>query len=105
MPELPDLRESGVIMLAFWDCGHVEVDNGREHACDGRDVCTATYERFVPGRDASTLTAEQCMFRAFDALRGAAERFAQRGDEDMARSAAELADGVADLDPSRTPDV
>lgn len=34
-----------LLTLAFWDCGHIEVDDGSVHACDGRDVCSATYRR------------------------------------------------------------
>lgn len=39
------------------------------------------------------------MFRAYDALRGAGERFAKRGLDDLAAAAYGFADGVADLDP------
>jgi hypothetical protein len=31
----------GLITLAFWECGHIEVDQERTHPCDGRDVCSA----------------------------------------------------------------
>lgn len=33
---------SGLVKLAVWDCGHIEVDRGRPHGCDGRDVCSAS---------------------------------------------------------------
>jgi hypothetical protein len=36
------------VTLAFWECGYIEVDVGREHPCDGRDVCVASYRRYVP---------------------------------------------------------
>lgn len=51
MPPEPSSLRAGItepVMLAFWDCGHVEVDDGSAHECDGRDVCTATYHRLVP---------------------------------------------------------
>lgn len=35
------------VVLAFWECGHIEVDDGTTHECDGRDVCSATYHKFV----------------------------------------------------------
>lgn len=36
---------AGVVTLACWECGHVEIDDGSTHECDGRDVCMATYHR------------------------------------------------------------
>jgi hypothetical protein len=44
----PSLGERGAgepVMLARWECGHVEVDDGSTHECDGRDVCSAKYFR------------------------------------------------------------
>jgi hypothetical protein len=41
------------------------------------------------------VSAAECMFRAYDALRGAAERFAAEGDEVRARHAQSLAAKVA----------
>jgi hypothetical protein len=29
------------IVLSFWECGHVEIDDGSTHECDGRDVCSS----------------------------------------------------------------
>lgn len=36
-PEKPE-----AVVLAFWECGHVEIDRGVEHPCP-LDVCRATY--------------------------------------------------------------
>lgn len=47
------------------------------------------------------LTAPQCMFRAYDGLVGAVERYRKAGDTDMAAKVAALAEQVADLDPRR----
>jgi hypothetical protein len=48
---------------------------------------------------ADEFTPGQCMFTAYDALRGAAERFDAVGDRDLANRARALADKVAAEDP------
>lgn len=42
------LIEREPLMLSFWECGHIEVDDGTAHACDGRDVCVAKWVNYVP---------------------------------------------------------
>lgn len=39
---MTDVRNPQTLVLAFWECGHVEVDQGKTHECDGRDVCSST---------------------------------------------------------------
>lgn len=34
-------------MVSEWDCGHVEIDQGEPHECDGRDVCSAERHPYV----------------------------------------------------------
>jgi hypothetical protein len=41
------VRNPQALTLAFWECGHVEVDQGKTHECDGRDVCSATYRQVL----------------------------------------------------------
>jgi hypothetical protein len=54
--------------LAFWECGHVEVDRGKTHPCDGRDVCSATYRRVVLADDVRRwLHGRQATVAAFEA--------------------------------------
>lgn len=43
--------------LAFWECGHVEIDQGKTHACDGRVVCSSTTRRVVLADRADELQA------------------------------------------------
>lgn len=46
------------VTLAFWECGHIEVDRGRSHACP-LDVCGATYAAYAPVADEDVIRADE----------------------------------------------
>lgn len=46
------LIERDEVVLSFWECGHVEIDDGSTHECDGRDVCVvAEWKKYAPADD------------------------------------------------------
>ena len=50
--------DSPPVTLAFWECGHIEVDRGRSHACP-LDVCGATYAAYAPVADGDVIRADE----------------------------------------------
>lgn len=43
---MTDVRNPAVVELTFWECGHIEIDQGETHDCgDDREVCSPTYRQ------------------------------------------------------------
>jgi hypothetical protein len=55
-----DVIERDAVVLSFWECGHIEIEDGSSHECDGRGVCVAKWRAYVPADPAR---------RAVEALR------------------------------------